>query len=69
MGAANVKLLQGVKTMSKSIGKSLQETIEANEKAEAIKIINEVSNLLADNSDYEDYLKPKLEKLLKYVNQ
>ena len=31
--------------------------------------INEVSNLLADNSDYEDYLKPKLEKLLKYVNQ
>tara|TARA_R100001198_G_C5190821_1_gene183562 strand:- start:418 stop:585 length:168 start_codon:yes stop_codon:yes gene_type:complete len=55
--------------MSKSIGKSLQETIEANEKAEAIKIINEVSNLLADNSDYEDYLKPKLEKLLKFVNQ
>ena len=52
--------------MSKSIGKSLQETIEANEKAEAIKIINEVSNLLADNSDYEDYLKPKLEKLLKW---
>tara|TARA_R100001463_G_scaffold14481_1_gene38040 strand:+ start:285 stop:407 length:123 start_codon:yes stop_codon:yes gene_type:complete len=38
-------------------------------KAKAIKIINEISSLLADNPDYEDYLKPQLEKLLKYVNQ
>jgi CHASE3 domain sensor protein len=38
-------------------------------RAEAIKIINEISALLADNPDYEDYLKPKLEKLLKFVNQ
>ncbi len=38
-------------------------------KAEAIKIINEVSSLLADNPEYDDYLKQKLEKLLKFVNQ
>tara|TARA_R100000656_G_C3934747_1_gene125588 strand:+ start:223 stop:351 length:129 start_codon:yes stop_codon:yes gene_type:complete len=38
-------------------------------KAEAIKIITEVTALLADHSDYEDYLKPKLEKLLKFVNK
>ena len=38
-------------------------------RAEAIKIVNEISALLADNPDYEDYLKPKLEKLLKYINQ
>ena len=38
------------------------------EKAVAIKTVNEVSNLLADNSDYESELKPKLEKLLKFIN-
>ena len=36
---------------------------------ELIKIVNELSALLADNPEYEDYLKPKLEKLLKYINQ
>ena len=38
------------------------------EKAEAIKTVNEVSNLLADNSDYESELKPKLERLLEFIN-
>ena len=38
------------------------------EKAVAIKTVNEVSNLLADNSDYESELKPKLEMLLKFIN-
>ena len=55
--------------MIKSIGKSLQETIETNEKAEAIKIINDISAVLKNHINYKHYLKPKLEKLLKLVNQ
>ena len=62
MGAANVKLLQGVKTMN-------QRQIKLFDKAVAVKTVVEVSRLLADDPDYEKDLQHKLEKLLEFVNK
>tara|TARA_R100001443_G_scaffold100250_1_gene107575 strand:- start:64 stop:186 length:123 start_codon:yes stop_codon:yes gene_type:complete len=36
-------------------------------KSDAVEIIIEVSDMLADNSDYESYIKPRLDELLNYV--
>jgi len=38
-------------------------------KSDAVEIIIEVSDMLTDNSDYESYIKPRLDELFKYVNQ
>ena len=66
--------LSGAKPIPRWLPQLLQYYRESNffyakmTKPEAIKIVNEVSSLLADNSDYDNYLKPKLEKLLKFIN-
>ncbi len=38
-------------------------------RSEAIKIIYELSQLLADYPEYEDDLQPKLQKLINYIKQ
>lgn len=38
-------------------------------KSDAVEIIIEVSDMLADNSDYESYIKPRLEELMNFVKE
>ena len=39
------------------------------DKAVAIKTVTQISNLIADDPDYETEWKPQLEKLLQYINK
>ena len=38
-------------------------------KEEAIKIIIDISHLLADESDYEENIMPKLQQVINYINK